>query len=140
MQMIRRQLGGRFEIKRQYNYGFFSRMNSDQTFSMTDEHFIRSLNELIDANISDPGFTDVTISEKLGIALPSLISKMQGLLGTDMAGYLLRIRVIMVKDRLTNTEEEPETIAQKAGFADVQSMNTAFKNETGKTVDSIRKE
>ena len=138
--MIRRQLGGRFEIKRQYNYGFFSRMNSDQTFSMTDEHFIRSLNELIDANISDPGFTDVTISEKLGIALPSLISKMQGLLGTDMAGYLLRIRVIMVKDRLTNTEEEPETIAQKAGFADVQSMNTAFKNETGKTVDSIRKE
>ena len=138
--MIRRQLGGRFEIKRQYNYGFFSRMNPDQTFSMTDEQFIRSLNDLIDTNIPDPEFTDITICEKLGIARPTLTRKMHGLLGTDMAGYLLRIRISMIKDRLTNTEDELETIARETGFADLQSMNRAFKHETGKTVDSIRKE
>ena len=115
-------------------------MNPDQTFSMTDEQFIRSLNDLIDTNIPDPEFTDITICEKLGIARPTLIRKMHQLLGTDMAGYLLRIRISMIKDRLTNTEDELETIARETGFADLQSMNRAFKHETGKTVDSIRKE
>lgn len=138
--IIRSQLGGRFEIKRQYCFGFFSKMNPDQTFSMTDEEFIRSLNTLIEQNISDPNLTDETIHERLGISRTAIVKKMEGLLGTHMSAYLRRIRISIVRDRLTNTDDNLETIAQETGFTDVESMDKAFKRETGKTVFSVREE
>ena len=136
--IIRSQLGGRFEIKRQYSSGFFSKMNPDQTFSMTDEEFIRSLNTLIEQNISDPNLTDETIHERLGLSRTAIVRKMEGLLGTQISGYLRRIRISIVRDRLTNTDDNLETIARETGFTDVESMDKAFKRETGKTVSSIR--
>ena len=103
--LIRSQLGGRFEIKRQYNFGFFSEMNPDQTFSMTDEEFIRSLNELIEKNISDSRFNEDTIQERMGISHSDLLKKMEGLLGTDLKSYLRRIRINIIKAKLTDTDE-----------------------------------
>ena len=138
--MIRSQLGGRFEIKRQYNFGFFSKMNPDQTFSMTDEEFIRSLNTLIEENISDTSLTDDSINERLGISRTVLLKKMDGLLGTNMTCYLRRIRISIIKDRLTNTDVALEMIARDAGYSDVEAMNKDFMRETGKTVFSIREE
>ena len=136
--MILSQLGGRFEIKRQYNYGFFSKMSPDQTFSLTDEEFVRSLNEFIDANISNRKLTDRIISEKMGISQAVILRKMQGLLDTNLSHYLLRIRVAMVQDKLKNTDLEPEEIASETGFSSVDDMSKTFKRETGKTISSIR--
>ena len=136
--MILSQLGGRFEIKRQYNYGYFSKMSPDQTFSLTDEEFVRSLNEFIDANISNLKLTDRIISEKMGISQAVILRKMQGLLDTNLSHYLLRIRVAMVQDKLKNTDLEPEEIASETGFSSVDDMSKTFKRETGKTISSIR--
>ena len=136
--MILSQLGGRFEIKRQYNYGYFSKMSPDQTFSLTDEEFVRSLNEFIDANISNRKLTDRIISEKMGISQAVILRKMQGLLDTNLSHYLLRIRVAMVQDKLKNTDLEPEEIASETGFSSVDDMSKTFKRETGKTISSIR--
>ena len=136
--MILSQLGGRFEIKRQYNYGYFSKMSPDQTFSLTDEEFVRSLNEFIDANISNRKLTDRIISEKMGISQAVILRKMQGLLDTNLSHYLLRIRVAMVQDKLKNTDLEPEEIASDTGFSSVDDMSKTFKRETGKTISSIR--
>ena len=138
--IIRSQLGGRFEIKRQYNFGFFSKMNPDQTFSMTDEEFIRSLNSQIEQNISDSRLNEDTIHERLGISRTVMVKKMEGLLGTNMASYLRRIRITIVKDRLTNTDDDLSTIAKETGFDSIESMDKAFKRETGKTVFSVREE
>ncbi len=136
--MVLSQLGGRFEIKRQYNYGYFSMMNPDQTFSLTDEEFVRSLNELIEANISNRKLTDRIISEKMGISQAVILRKMQGLLDTNLSHYLLMIRVAMVQDKLKNTDQEPEEIASETGFSSVDDMSKTFKRETGKTISSIR--
>ena len=136
--MILSQLGGRFEIKRQYNYGYFSKMSPDQTFSLTDEEFVRSLNEFIDANISNRKLTDRIISEKMGISQAVILRKMQGLLDTNLSHYLLRIRVAMVQDKLKNTDLEPEEIASETGFSSVDDMSKTFKRETGKTISSMR--
>ena len=136
--MILSQLGGRFEIKRQYNYGYFSKMSPDQTFSLTDEEFVRSLNEFIDANISNRKLTDRIISEKMGISQAVILRKMQGLLDTNLSHYLIRIRVAMVQDKLKNTDLEPEEIASETGFSSVDDMSKTFKRETGKTISSIR--
>lgn len=138
--IIRSQLGGRFEIKRQYNFGFFSKMNPDQTFSMTDEEFIRSLNTLIEQNISDSNLTEDSVHDRMGISRTVLLKKMEGLMGTNMANYLRRIRITIVKDKLTNTDEDLETISKETGFTNVEAMNNAFKRETGKTVFSVREE
>ena len=136
--MILSQLGGRFEIKRQYNYGYFSKMSPDQTFSLTDEEFVRSLNEFIETNISNHKLTDRIISEKMGISQDVILRKMQGLLDTNLSHYLLRIRVAMVQDKLKNTDLEPEEIASETGFSSVDDMSKTFKRETGKTISSIR--
>ena len=138
--LIRGQLGGRFEIKRQYNFGFFSKMNIDQTFSVTDEEFISSLNSLIDQFISDPSLNEDYILKQTGISKSVMKRKMEGLLDTDLAGYLTRIRISIVREKLANTDEEFESIARKAGFASVEALNKTFKRETGKTIYSVREQ
>ena len=138
--LIRSQLGGRFEIKRQYNFGFFSKMSLDQTFSITDEEFISSLNSLIDRFISDPSFNEDYILKQTGLTHAVMLKKMKGLLGTNLADYLTKIKVSIIKDKLTGTDEEPETIARETGFTSVDAMNKTFKRETGKTVQDMRRQ
>ena len=136
--LIRSQLGGRFEIKRQYNFGFFDKMNLDQTFSVTDEEFIGSLNTLIDQFISDPSFNKYSIIEQTGISHSVILKKMQGLLGTSLTTYLARIRISVVKEKLKNSDEELEAIAKETGFLNTDDMKKAFKRETGKDIESVR--
>ena len=138
--LIRSQLGGRFEIKRQYNYGFFSKMSPDQTFSMTDEEFIRSLNVLIEENLSDLSLNEEFILSKMELSRSVMLKKMDRLLGTDVNGYINRIRINLVKDKLTNSDEDMDTIARETGFNDVETMDKAYKRETGKTVFEAREE
>lgn len=136
--MIRSQLGGRFEIKRQYTFGYFSMMSPDQTFSPADEKFISSVNELISESISDIGLSDDTIHVKLGIPHTVLLKKMEGLLGTNMAGYIRRVRVGLVAEKLAGTDESMESVAAQTGFESVKEMENIFKKETGKDIHSIR--
>ena len=138
--IIRSQLGGRFEIKRQYNFGFFSKMSSDQTFSVTDEEFIGSLNSLIEQFISDPSLNEDYILKQTGMTRVMMNRKMKGLLGTDLSNYLTRFRVSIVKDKLTSTDEDVESIAKQTGFTSVDAMNKAFKRETGKTLEDMREQ
>ena len=138
--LIRSQLGGRFEIKRQYNFGFFSKMSLDQTFSITDEEFIGSLNSLIDQFISDPSFNEDYILKQTNIKRNVMLKKMKGLLGTDLANYLTRIKVSIIKDKLTGSDDDLESIAKLTGFTSVDAMNKTFKRETGKTVQSVRQQ
>ena len=138
--LIRGQLGERFEIKRQYNFGFFSKMSLDQTFSVSDEEFIGSLNTLIDQFISDPSLSEDYILKQTNTTRSIMHKKMEGLLGTNLAGYLTRIRISLIKTKLTNSEEDLETIAKETGFSNVDAMNRAFRRETGKTVYSVREQ
>ena len=136
--IIRSQLGGRFEIKRQYNYGFFSMMSPDQTFSMTDEVFIRTLNELIEKHVSQQDFNEDSIYDQLKISRTAMLKKMDGLLATNLSAYLRRIRIDIVKELLEGSDQDLETIAGNSGFKSVEEMEKAFKRETGKTVNSVR--
>lgn len=136
--LIRSQLGGRFEIKRQYNFGFFDKMNLDQTFSVTDEEFIGSLNNLIDQFISDPSFNKYSLIEQTGISHSVILKKMQGLLGTSLTTYLARIRISVVKEKLKNSDEDLESIAKETGFLSTDDMKKTFKRETGKDIESVR--
>ena len=136
--LIRNQLVGRFEIKRQYNYGFFSKMSPDQTFSMTDEEFISSLNKIIDENISDSSLDNKFIIGQMNLSGTLISMKIDKLLGTDLNSYINRIRIRLVKDKLTDTDKELEIIAKETGFSSVDAMNKAFKRETGKTAYEIR--
>ena len=136
--LMRSQLGGRFEIKRQYNFGFFSKMSLDQTFSVSDEEFIGALNSLIDQFISDPSFNEDYILEQTGITHTVMLKKMRGLLGTTLGDYLTKIKLSIIKDKLTGTDQDLETIARETGFASVDAMNKTFKRETGKTVQAVR--
>lgn len=134
------QLGGRFEIKRQYRFGFFRRMNPDQTFSFTDEDFIRALNRLIEENISDSGLNEESIASRLGLTRSLIQTKMKGLMGTNLTDYLNGIRIETVRFKLSNTDDGLDVIARETGFSSIEAMSKSFKKETGKNVFSVRKE
>ncbi len=136
--MMRSLLGGRFEIKRQYNFGFFDRMSPDQTFSMTDEMFINSVNELIDNNLSNPLFDDDMLHKKMSVSRSVLLKKMEGLLDTNITNYLQRIRTSVVRQKLTETSSDLQVIAAETGFESVEQMNAIYKKHTGKTVYAQR--
>lgn len=136
--LMRSQLGGRFEIKRQYNFGFFSQMNPDQTFSVSDEEFIRKLNTAITENISDIYLSEDSIRKEIGLTRQVIINKMDTLLGATLTGYLSRIRVNVAKEMLTDSDSDYATIARNTGYRSVDEMDKAFKRETGKTIYSVR--
>ena len=136
--LMRSQLGGRFEIKRQYNFGFFSKMNPDQTFSVSDEEFIRNLNTAITENISDIYLSEDSIRKEMGLTRPVITNKMEALLGATLTGYLKRIRVSVAKEMLADTDSDYATIARNTGYSSVDEMDKAFKRETGKTIYSVR--
>lgn len=136
--LIRSQLGGRFEIKRQYTFGFFSMMSPDQTFSLTDEQFISRINEVISANISDVQFNEDTIHDRIGIQRTVMLKKMEGLLGTNIAGYIRRIKIGVVLEKLESTDDSLESLAVQTGFENVDSMAKSFRKETGKDIHSVR--
>jgi len=136
--IMRSLLGGRFEIKRQYNFGFFDRMSPDQTFSMTDEMFINSLNELIDQNISNPLLDDDMLHKKMSVPRSVLLKKMEGLLDTNILNYLQRIRTSMVRQKLKETGLELQVIAAETGFENVENMNAVYMKHTGKSVFAER--
>lgn len=136
--IIRSQLAGRFEIKHQYNFGFFNMISPDQTFSMTDEQFIESLNKLINDRITDASFSSADVLKALKVSQNLLYKKLDGLLGTDIDTYIMRIRVGLVQDKLINTDLDLDKIASQTGYTDVEQMNSSFKRVTGKTVWSIR--
>jgi AraC-like DNA-binding protein len=115
-------------------------MNPDQTFSFTDEEFMRSLNDLIEVNISDSGLNEESIIVKLGLTRDLMRKKMEGLMGTNLSDYLNGIRIETVKSKLSNTDDGLDTIARETGFSSIEAMSKAFKHETGKNVFSVRKE
>ena len=69
-----------------------------------------------------------------------MLKKMKGLLGTDLTNYLTRIKVSIIKDKLTGTEEDLESIAKQTGYSSVDAMNKDFKRATGKTLQSVRQQ
>lgn len=136
--IIRSQLAGRFEIKHQYNFGFFNEISPDQTFSFTDEQFAMTLNSIIREHMSDKSFNTNTVIQKLNISHTLLLKKMDRLLGTNFDTYVMRIKISLVQERLENTDEDLDKIASDTGYANVELMNSSFKRVTGKTVWSIR--
>ena len=138
LNIIRSQLAGRFEIKRQYNFGFFNIISPDQTFSMTDEQFADALNKTINEHMSDTSFNAGIVTRKLNISHTLLLKKMDRLLGTNFDTYVMRIKMSIVQDKLENTDDELDKIAQETGYTNVELMNSSFKHVTGKTVWSVR--
>ena len=136
--IIRSQLTGRFEIKHQYNFGFFNIISPDQTFSMTDEQFAEALNKIINEHMSDTSFNADFVTRKLNITHTMLLKKMDNLLGTNFDTYVMRIKMSIVQDKLENTDEDLEKIAEDTGYSNVEMMNSSFKRVTGKTIWSIR--
>ena len=113
-------------------------ISPDQTFSMTDEQFIESLNKLINDRITDASFSSADVLKALKVSQTLLYKKLDGLLGTDIDTYIMRIRVELVQDKLINTDLDLDKIASQTGYTDVEQMNSSFKRVTGKTVWSIR--
>lgn len=135
---IRRQLGGRFEIKRQYFYGFFSKISLDQTFSMADDKFISTLNQVIEENIQNPKLVEELINDKLGLSVITINRKLQILIGTNIERYVSKIRTEFAKSMLSDTQDSLEVIAWKSGFENVMEMDKTFRQETGKSVFTVR--
>ena len=105
---------------------------------MTDEQFADALNKTINEHMSDTSFNAGIVTRKLNISHTLLLKKMDRLLGTNFDTYVMRIKMSIVQDKLENTDDELDKIAQETGYTNVELMNSSFKHVTGKTVWSVR--
>jgi YesN/AraC family two-component response regulator len=105
---------------------------------MTDEQFAEALNKIINEHMSDTSFNADFVTRKLNITHTMLLKKMDNLLGTNFDTYVMRIKMSIVQDKLENTDDDLEKIAEDTGYSNVEMMNSSFKRVTGKTIWSIR--
>ncbi len=93
--------------------------------------------EFISSNFENPMLTITDVADFAHISEPYLRRKFNEQFGTSPKKYLINQRIAFAK-HLISTEYFTQTeVAEKCGFSDVKYFRTAFKKETGMTINQF---
>lgn len=92
-----------------------------------DEQFIRRLQELVEANISNEDFSVQTLSELMAMERSGLYRRVQTLTGLAPSNYIKRVRMDVAARLLSETSLPLADIAVRTGFSTTKYFNKVFK-------------
>lgn len=99
---------------------------------------LETVRQLLQENISYP-HSLAELSRNAGINDFKLKKGFKELFGTTVFGYLHELRMAHAKELLHDNKKTIAEIAERCGYAYVQSFTTAFKNRYGTTPEKFRK-
>lgn len=114
--------------------------SEELTFSHADEDFIRKLNQYIIENISDEKLSVEMISRHMEVSRSLLHNKMKAILDTNISNYLKNMRIQKSKELLERSELSLVEVAFECGFSSQAYFSTVFKNCTGLSPLTYRKQ
>jgi AraC-like DNA-binding protein len=103
----------------------------DMVFNTTDEKFLKRLIEIIENNITNPGFRVETFVKEIGMSRAQLYRKMHALCGQSVKGF---VRIVRLKQAALLLQHPTTTIAEVAyrvGFNNPAYFSECFRKQFG---------
>jgi DNA-binding response OmpR family regulator len=103
----------------------------DGGFGISEQDFLRKLNELIEKNLDNSAYTVEDLARSLSISRVQLYRKVKAILGISVSDHINNIRLEKSKELLKNSNHNISEIAYAVGFSSPNYFSTSFKNKFG---------
>lgn len=110
----------------------------DHSFGASEQDFLRKLNELIENNIDNAGYSVEELASSLNISRVQLYRKVKAILGISVSDHLNNLRLEKSKRLLKNANQNIAEVSYSVGFSSPNYFSTAFKNKFGVTPSEYR--
>ncbi|TDD74668.1 substrate-binding domain-containing protein [Flavobacterium caseinilyticum] len=139
-QSIKSLLFNREKVRFYYTNNIENIVNNDGVnFGISEQDFLRKLNELIDKNIDKSLYTVEDLAKDLNISRVQLYRKVKAILGISVSDHVNNIRLEKSKELLLNTNQNISEIAYSVGFSSPNYFSTSFKNKYGVSPKEYKK-
>ncbi|OYX27637.1 MAG: AraC family transcriptional regulator [Flavobacteriales bacterium 32-35-8] len=101
------------------------------TFGVTEQDFLKKLNELIEKNLDNSAYTVEDLAKNLAISRVQLYRKVKAILGISISDHINNIRLEKSKEFLKKSDLTISEIAYAVGFSTPNYFSTSFKNKFG---------
>lgn len=113
--------------------------NGDVNFGISEQDFLRKLNELIEKNIDKSLYNVEDLAKDLNISRVQLYRKVKAILGISISDHINNIRLEKSKELLLNSSQNISEIAYTLGFSSPNYFSTSFKNKYGVSPKEFKK-
>ena len=139
-QSIKSLLFNREKLRFYYSNNIESIVNNeDVNFGISEQDFLRKLNELIEINIDKSLYTVEDLAKDLNISRIQLYRKVKAILGISISDHINNIRLEKAKELLLNSNQNISEIAYSVGFSSPNYFSTSFKNKYGVSPKDFKK-
>ena len=99
--------------------------------SVAEERFLKRLQEIVEAHLTDPDFGASELERALGMSHAQLFRKMKALLGYSAVALIRKVRIRKAQELLGKKEMSISEVAFAVGFKEPAYFSRVFKEETG---------
>ncbi|TRX09991.1 hybrid sensor histidine kinase/response regulator transcription factor [Flavobacterium gawalongense] len=103
----------------------------DGDFGVSEQDFLRKLNDLIEKNLDNSAYTVEDLARSLTISRVQLYRKVKAILGISVSDHINNIRLDKSKELLKKSSQNISEIAYAVGFSSPNYFSTSFKNKFG---------
>lgn len=108
------------------------------SYNNESETFLLKIKDVIEQNISHPGFGIDIIVEKMLMSRSSLYNKFKDLTGQSLGAYIEDYRITRAKEMLASTAMTMSEISDALGFSTQRYFSTFFRKKTGISPSQFR--
>jgi len=105
----------------------------DGDFGVSEQDFLRKLNDLIEKNLDNSAYTVEDLARGLTISRVQLYRKVKAILGISISDHVNNMRLDKSKELLKKADLNISEIAYAVGFSSPNYFSTSFKNKFGVT-------
>ena len=104
-----------------------------------EDHFMRELHSIIEANLSNAQFSISQLCEQIGMSRATLYKKFKALSNQSIAHFIRRTRLHKARQLLENTSLNVSQVAIDVGFKNLSTFSRSFSEEFGLNPSEIKK-
>ncbi len=101
------------------------------SFGISEQDFLKKLNDLIGKNIENSSYTVEELARDLAISRVQLYRKVKAILGISISDHINNLRLHESKELLKKSNLSISEIAYAVGFATPNYFSSSFKNKFG---------
>ena len=103
------------------------------SFGISEQDFIKKLNDLIGKNLENSSYTVEDLARDLTVSRVQLYRKVKAILGISISDHINNLRLDKSKELLKKSNLSISEIAYAVGFSSPNYFSTSFKNKFGVT-------
>ena len=131
-QSIKSLLFNREKLRFYYSNSIVNIVNNDEvSFGISEQDFLRKLNEYIEQNLHNSDYTVEDLARSLTISRVQLYRKVKAILGIGVSEHINNIRLEKSKELLLKSKQNISEVAYAVGFSSLYYFSNVFKNKYG---------